>query len=170
MKKIIDSASRSLPLAAFLLVLGATSPAAAADDGAHHHANHIAILVGAAHEVEDGDRTSGGVLGIVYERKLSDHWYFATAWEQEAFGDKTNRHTVVFAGAAYGITDRWSVYGGPGVEGKERGELDHFLVRLGTGYNFPLSDRFSLKPEFTIDFVEGGTQVYVFALALGYGF
>ena len=162
---------QSVKRCAAALVLTVLAPSAlAAGDGAHHHKNHIALILGAAQEVEEGDTSSGGVLGVAYERKLSDQWYFAAAWEQEAFGDKANRHTVVFAGALYGITDRWSVYGGPGLEGKERGELDHFVVRVGTGYTFPLSDRFSLKPEFTIDFVEGGTQVYVFALALGYGF
>jgi opacity protein-like surface antigen len=151
-----------------VLFLIAGAPATAAEDG--HHPNHIAFLVGNPQEVKDGERTSGGMLGIAYERRLSERWLFTAAWEQEAFGDKTQRHTVVFAGAGYDITDHWRVFGGPGAEGRKLGERDHFLMRVGTGYHFGLRGNWTLTPELSIDFVEGGNRVYVFALALGYGF
>ena len=159
---------RSSAVILILLLSTAGITLAAGDDG--HHANHVALLVGNPQEVKDGERTSGGMLGIAYERALSDRWSFMAAWEQEAFGDKTKRHTVIFAGAAYSISNHWSVFSGPGGEGRNLGERDHFLFRLGTGYEFALKGGFSLAPEFSIDFVDDGTRVYVFALALGYGF
>lgn len=152
-----------------VLLTSVSLPAHASGDDSHH-LNHLALLVGNPQEVKDGERTSGGMLGLAYERQLSDRWSFAAAWEQEAFDDKTKRHTVIFAGASYEITDRWSVFGGPGGEGRNLGERDHFLVRLGTGYSFHLKSNFSLVPELSIDFVDDGTRVYVFALALGFGF
>lgn len=156
---------RWLSLAA---LTGAAGYASAAENG--HHPNQIFFLAGNPQEVKDGERTSGGMLGIAYERRLSDRWNFMAAWEQEAFGDRTKRQMVIFAGAAYGITDHWAVFGGPGVEGRKLGERDYFLFRLGTGYEFALKGSLSLTPELSIDFVDDGTRVYVFALALGYGF
>ena len=157
-------------IAATALLIAISVPAIAADDE-HHHLNHIAFLVGAAQEVhEDGNREKGGVIGIAYDRRLSDSWSLAFSLEQEAFGERTQRHGLFFAGASYNITHPWTVFGGPGVESRERGEPDHALFRMGTGYHFKLGRRFSLSPELYIDLVSGGSRVYVFALALGYDF
>lgn len=156
-------------LFALTILLGATEATCAEDDHGHHK-NHVALLVGNPQEVKDGERTSGGMLGLAYERRLNDRWNFIAAWEQEAFGDRTARHAIIFAGATYGITDNWLVFGGPGAEGRKLGERDHFLVRVGTTYKIHLKGGFSLAPELSIDFVDDGTRVYVFAIALGYGF
>ena len=157
-------------LAVFTVFTIGAGPGFAADDE-HHHVNHLALLVGNPHEVQsDGERVSGGMLGVAYERRFSDSWRFVLAYEQEAFGDRTQRHTVIFAGASYSLSDRWTVFGGPGAEGRKLGQRDHFLFRVGTGYHFNLRRGFSLAPELSVDFVEGGTRVYVIALALGYGF
>jgi hypothetical protein len=118
-------------------------PTFAAEDE-HHHLNHLAVLVGSPQEVQsDGERVSGGMLGLAYERRLSDRWSFALAYEQEAFGDRTQRQTVIFAGASYNINNHWTVFGGPGGEGRKLGDRDHFLFRVGTGYQFSLGRRFS---------------------------
>jgi len=44
------------------------------------------------------------------------------------------------------------------------------MLRLGTGYEFEIGKHFTLAPEAQVDFVAGGTKVYVIALSLGYGF
>ena len=44
------------------------------------------------------------------------------------------------------------------------------MFRLGAGYSFHLNERWSISPEAQIDFVEGGTTVYVLAVAIGIGF
>ena len=155
------------------LVLIVSAPVLAADDGGQHkaHLNHVAILLGTASEKQkDGHRESGGMIGIAYERRVAEKWSFAAAYEEEAFGDKTQRHSIVFVGARYELNDRWSVFGGPGVEFRKLGEREHALLRVGAAYGFDLGRGFSLSPELSIDIVAGGTRVYVFALALGYGF
>jgi hypothetical protein len=50
------------------------------------------------------------------------------------------------------------------------GDLDKAMLRVGTGYQFSLGGHWTLAPEVQVDFVSGGAKVYVFALALGYGF
>ncbi len=44
------------------------------------------------------------------------------------------------------------------------------MFRLGAGYEFKLGKNLTLAPEAQVDFVAGGTKVYVVAIALGYGF
>jgi hypothetical protein len=148
---------------------GSSSPAIAAEDE-HHHDHHIAFLVGNPQEVKDGERVSGGMLGVAYERRVSERRNFAAAYEHEAFGDRTQRQAIIFVGASYKLTDKRSIFAGPGAEGRKPRQHDHFLIRFGTGYHFNLGKGFSLAPESSVDFVEGGTRVYVFALALDYGF
>jgi hypothetical protein len=159
-----------LLVAVTVFIICISARAVAAEDE-HQHPNHLAVLVGNPQEVHaDGERVSGGMLGVAYERRFSDRWSLALAYEQEAFGDRTERRTVIFAGASYNLNDHWKVFGGPGGEGRKLGERGHFLFRVGTGYHFSLGRGFSLSPEFSIDIVEGGNKVYLFALALGYGF
>jgi len=59
---------------------------------------------------------------------------------------------------------------GGGVEFREQGDPDKALFRLGAGYSFALGERLTLTPEAVVDFIAGGTTVYVIAMSLGYGF
>ncbi len=49
-----------------------------------------------------------------------------------------------------------------------RQDRHDFLFRAGVGYEFEI-DRWSISPEFNVDFVDG-EQVLVYGLSFGYGF
>lgn len=45
-----------------------------------------------------------------------------------------------------------------------------FTFRVGAGYEFELSRRWSLAPEFNADFISGKRATLVYGLSLGFGF
>ena len=145
--------------------------AAVADDENHHEPNHIAFIVGHAEEEQaDGHHQSGNVLGIEYIRHLNDRWAWGVAFEVEAFGDQQKRHGILAIPISYFPTDSIRLFVAPGVEFSEPWDPDKAMARLGIGYEFELGHHWSLAPEAQVDFVAGGTNVYVLALTLGYGF
>ena len=144
----------------------------ASDDGDHHlpH-NHIALVAAAAfEEQDDGHRERGNILGLEYVRQVTEHWGWGAAFEMEAFGDEHHRLGILVVPVSYFPNERWRLLAGPGVEFRGKGEPDHAVFRLGAGYEFELGKHFTLSPEAVIDFVEGGTTVYVLGFSLGYGF
>jgi hypothetical protein len=137
----------------------------------HHQPNHIAFIAGFAFEEQaDGHRQRGNVLGLEYIRRFGDSWAWGAAFELEAFGDSNKRHGVLAIPLSYFPTDNIRLFAAPGVEFRDEGEPDKPMFRLGAGYEFELTSKFSLSPEAQIDFLPGGTNVYVLALTLGYGF
>ena len=137
----------------------------------HHQPNHIAFIAGFAFEEQaDGHRERGNVLGVEYVRRFGDSWAWGAAFELEAFGDNNNRHAVIAIPLSYFPTDNVRLFAAPGVEIRDPGEPDKPMFRLGVGYEFELTSKFSLSPEAQVDFLPGGTNVYVLALTLGYGF
>ncbi len=144
----------------------------AADEVGHHlpH-NHIALVVAAAFEEQaDGHRESGNVLGLEYIRQVTEHWGWGAAIEMEAFGDHHDRLGILVVPVSYFPNERWRLLAGPGVEFRKPGEREHAVLRFGAGYEFELGEHFTLSPEAVIDFVAGGTTVYVLGFSLGYGF
>lgn len=109
------------------------------------------------------------MLGIEYFRTIHPDWRFGFAVETESFGDHHERSGVLAVPVSYFATDAWRIFVAPGVEFRDR-QADEFMFRVGTGYTFNLNERLSISPEFQIDFIAGGTKVYVFALAFGLGF
>jgi hypothetical protein len=47
---------------------------------------------------------------------------------------------------------------------------DKWALRLGVGYIFHVSERWSLSPEIFLDLIETGENTWIAGLALGYGF
>jgi hypothetical protein len=144
----------------------------AAEGADHHHKNHIAFLVGhAEEEQEDGHHESGGMWGLEYIRQIiNEHWRIGAAFEMETFGDNHDRYGILAVPVSYFVTPSWRVFVAPGVEFGESWKAEDAMVRLGTGYTFELTKRFSITPEAQVDFVEGGKQVYVLSLAFGIAF
>ncbi len=60
------------------------------------------------------------------------------------------------------------MFAGLGVEFADHG--DEFLIRMGVGYEIPLTGKWSIAPEFAADFVEGGKRLFIGGVALGYEF
>jgi len=145
---------------------------AAEDEGHHLPHNHIAVLAGRAYEeTKDGHHEDGNLLGIAYTRQFHEHWGWGLTFEQEVFGNnEQTRHGVFSVPVSYFVNDRWRLFIAPGVEFRGRGDPDEAMLRLGTGYEFEIGKHFTLAPEAAVDFIAGGTRVYVIALSLGYGF
>lgn len=144
-----------------------------ASDEADHHLphNHIALVAAAAfEETADGHHERGNVLGLEYVRQVTEHWGWGVAFEMEALGDHHDRLGILVVPVSYFPNERWRLLAGPGVEFRDRGEPEHAVFRIGVGYEFELGEHFTLSPEAVVDFVEGGTTVYVLGFALGYGF
>jgi hypothetical protein len=155
-------------------VTAAVSVSAFAAEGGerHHHKNHIAFLVGlAGEEQKDGHYQSGGMLGVEYIRQIvNEHWRMGAAFEMETFGDNHERYGIFAVPVSYFVTPSWRVFVAPGVEFSEPWKAEDAMIRLGTGFTFELTQRFSITPEAQIDFVEGGKTVYVVSLAFGIAF
>lgn len=144
---------------------------ASEESGHHLPHNHIALTVGSAYEEQaDGHRERGNVLGLAYVRQQTEHWGWGVAFEMESFGDNNDRLGVLVVPVSYFLNERWRLLAGPGVEFHDPGEKEHAVFRIGAGYEFKLGEHFTLAPEAVVDFVEGGTTVYVLGFALGYGF
>ena len=143
-----------------------------ASEGSASHSphNHIAFILGTATENHDSHRQSGGLLGLEYERQYSETWGVGAVFEQEAFGDRTNRHAIVAIPVSYHPNEHWRLFMAPGLEFHSPGDPGKALLRIGSGYEFKIGGHFTVAPEFQIDFVAGGAKVYVFAVAFGYGF
>ena len=148
----------------------------AAGDEAHeesgHRANHLAFIVGHAEEEQsDGHHESGSVLGLDYIRHLTHRWGIGATFEMESFGDNHKRYGILaFPVSYYPGGGNWRLFAAPGVEFDEPWDPEKAILRIGVGYNFHLDHRWSISPEAQVDFVEGGTTVYVFALAFGVAF
>ena len=156
-----------------LAVTAAFSATSYAEEESGHHLphNHIALLAGIAYEeTDDGHHEDGHVVGVEYIRQFSEHWGWGVGFESEVFGNEQKRHGVLAFPISYFPGNRWRLFAAPGIEFRESGEPDKAMFRLGAGYEFELGEHFTLAPEAQVDFIAGGTKVYVIALALGYGF
>lgn len=58
----------------------------------------------------------------------------------------------------------WFIRLAPGLEHED--SENSFLFRAGVGYDFEIMPRWSLAPEFNVDFVEGGDDKLVYGLSL----
>jgi hypothetical protein len=154
-----------------LPILWIVSAGALAAEEGHHPPNHIALLIGHAEEEKsDGHHESGSMVGVEYFREIHPKWRLGVAFEQETFGDNHDRAGVLALPVSYFLTRQLRLFAAPGIEFRDKGEPDKFMFRVGLGYQFDLTKRISIAPEAQVDFIAGGTQVYVFALALGFGF
>jgi hypothetical protein len=158
----------SLIMGCFLL---SVSPASLADETAGDKANHLALIIGHAEEEQsDGHFESGSVLGLDYIRHVAHRWGLGATFEMETFGNNQKRHGILVMPVSYYPGGNWRLFAAPGVEFSEPWKPDKAILRIGASYSFHLTGRLSLAPEAQIDFVEGGSTVYVFALAFGVAF
>jgi len=144
-----------------------------AEEGKHHLPHdHISIVVGKAYEeTADGHHEDGHLFGIAYGRQFSELWGWGASFEREAFGENDQKRLgVLSVFGSYYPTESLRLIAGGGVEFREQGDPDKALFRLGAGYSFALGERLTLTPEAVVDFIAGGTTVYVIAMSLGYGF
>ena len=133
-----------------------------------HH--HLGVIIGHAEEENaEGDFESGTVVGVEYVHQFHPRWALGGVFEIESFGNNHKRHAILAMPVSFYARPRWRLYAAAGIEFSEPWKADKAMARLGTSYEFPLGDGWTLAPEVQVDFVQGGTTVYVFALALGFG-
>ncbi len=158
---------------AVALLLVALAPAearAAEEDHLPHH--HVSFLLGAMLETKRDPETqkdkaeSGFAFGVDYRLQFSHHWEVGVVFE--AIGRDTIRDFVTAAHVSYGLDNGLRFFGGPGVEFTEK--KNKLLLRLGLGYEFHLSEKWTLSPEGFVDYIEGGAVTWVGGLSLGFGF
>ncbi len=121
--------------------------------------NHIALVFGVAHEER---RENGGIIGIEYERRLSQSFGIG-ALAEHTFGDLDFWIYAIPFG--YHI-DRWKVYVAPGIEDGHLGT--EFMIRIGGEYAFEVGS-WDISPTLDIDFVDG-EQVLGVGVSIGLGF
>ena len=132
-------------------------------ESGQYHRNMVELFLGNTYEDAHDETENGFTVGFTYERRLSGLLGVGGFYEHAA-----------------GDFDQWSIgvplivhpYGGwrlafaPGLEHREGN--DEFLFRTGVAYEFALSERWAMIPEFNVDFVDG-EAAFVFGLSFGFG-
>ena len=116
--------------------------------------NLVGGFIGGAHEGRD----NGSVLGLVYERLLSESFGIGVIAEH-TYGDFD---FSVFAVPFVYRTGPWRLFIAPGIEDSEHGTES--LWRLGAGYAFE-AGTLEVVPEFSVDFVNG-EEVFVLGVVI----
>ena len=153
-------------VAACILCPSVVSAAEDADHGwVPYH--HIALFAGGGVETESGESSSAGfAFGLIYEYRFHENWGIGAA--VDALGQHTIRGSTVAVPVSFHLTEHWRLFAGPGVEFSDHG--NEFLIRMGAGYEIPLTGNWTIAPEISVDFVETGNRVFIGGVALGYEF
>lgn len=157
-KKVLLIAAVVLMFTVLLL-----NPSISADEsaGEHEHVNHMGLFLGNSHR---GGET-GFSIGLDYEHRVSDLLGFGALVEY-AGGDFDS--WVLGAPLYIHPYKGLRLLAAPGFEDEE--SETKFLVRAGAAYQIPFGSRWSISPEYNIDFIEGGEKIQVYGVSIGLGF
>jgi len=139
-----------------------------ADAPAESGHSHLGLFVGAGTEDSGSATHSARAAGLVYEYKPGNGWDLGGVLELLEAHNHTNTVAVLVAG--YTFANGVRLFGGPGYEFKDDPRKDKWLLRAGLGYEFHLSDRWTLSPEAYVDVLDNSDAVWIAGLVLGYGF
>jgi len=129
--------------------------------------HRVALFGGGGVETESGESSRAGfAFGLAYEYRFHENWGIGAA--VDALGQNTSRDAAMAVPVSFHPTEHWRLFAGPGVEFTDHS--NEFLIRMGVGYEIPLTGNWTLAPEFVADFVEGGKRLFIGGLALGYEF
>lgn len=119
--------------------------------------NKPGLFVGNTH---DGSK-NGLSIGLEYEYLLSQLFGLG-AMVEYAGGD----HNAWVLGVPFFLHPYagWFLLLMPGVEIEDH--ENSFLVRAGVGYDFEIAPKWSLAPEFNVDFIEGGDRKLIYGLTV----
>lgn len=134
-----------------------------------YHANHIALMGGAAIEIEDGHTAAHATTGLDYEYRLPFvHGLFGAGALVEASFVGMGKTPIWIFGVPLFVhpVAGLKIWFAPSVEFKD--EHAAFLSRLGLGYDFHVGP-LSIGPVANLDLVHG-LLVQVYGLAVGTGF
>lgn len=140
-------------------------------EGSHEfHRHHMAIILGNTQN-EDGD--NGLSVSVDYEYRINN-WLGIGGLAEYAGGDF--EHLLLIVPLYIHPYKGWLLNVSFGTEIHKEHE-DHeedkrtrdWIVRTGVAYQFPFGERYSIAPEFNVDFSEHET-LYVYGIAVGVGF
>jgi hypothetical protein len=145
-------------------LLAAEQTSSTHQDSELYHHNVVELFLGSTYEDGDHGSENGFSIAFTYERRLSEFVGVGGFYEYAAGDfDKWSIGVPLFIHPYKG----WRFQLAPGLEHRESN--DEFLFRIGAAYEFVLSDRWLMMPEFAVDFVDG-KEAFVYGLVLGYGF
>jgi hypothetical protein len=134
------------------------------EQSTHYHLNMVEFFLGGTYEDGEHGSEEGFTVGFAYERRLNELLGIGAFYEYAA-GDLDN--WSIGAPLFIHPYEGWRFVVAPGMEHRNGGH--EFLFRTGVGYEFELSERWVMIPEFNVDFVDG-EQAYVFGIVFGFGF
>ena len=147
-------------LAVAVLCLTATVVGAQETDESHdgHHKNHFGGMVGVTTHHDAND--SGFTLGLEYGRVLRERMVLAAYLEM--VDSDLERDVIVAAGFGYYVTSSWSLILALGAEQALKEHVDendeierenefNFMIRIGTGYVWPVTETATIGPVIMVD-------------------
>lgn len=114
---------------------------------------------------EDLDGDDAGVVGLEYEYRFSDRWGVGGLIEAIDVGNDTN--TVILVPVVFRPFDSLRFGFAPGVEFTETEDLG--LFRIAVNYTMPLTDRWFIAPETSVDFTDDNSA-FLARVAVGFRF
>jgi hypothetical protein len=158
-----------------LLITLAISPVAGAEEaheeGSHEfHRHHMALILG---NTQNDGSESGLSVGLDYEYRFNK-WMGTGGLAEYAGGDF--KHLLLFVPLYIHPYKDWLfvVAGGTEIHKEHEGHDEDkrtrdWVVRTGVAYHFPFGEKYTIAPEFNVDFSENET-LFVYGIAIGVGF
>ena len=131
--------------------------------GGAFHQHHLSLFVG---NTQEGFSDFGFSIGVDYEYRFN--WLFGLGGTVEYAGGDFE-HWLALVQMVFHPSENWGIIIAPGTEIKKGEHERDFIFRVGVGYQFHLSETFTIAPVFDIDFSDGETLV-VYGVQFGFGF
>ena len=128
--------------------------------------HHLAAVVGSGDKRnEELDSDDAGIVGLEYEYRFSNRWGAGAAIESIDVGNDTN--TAILVPLIFRPLDSLRLSFAPGVEFTDAEDLG--LFRIAAGYTLPLTDRWFIAPEASVDFTDDNSA-FLARIAVGFRF
>ena len=126
----------------------------------HHHG--VELFLG--NTQDDGENAFS--IGLTYEYRLSELFGIGGLIE---YAGEDFREWILAVPFFLHPYKGWRFLVAPGIDIDDEDGDNNFLFRAGAAYEFEIAERWSITPEFNVDFVDGD-EVLVYGLSFGYGF
>ena len=155
-----------LLVAVFLVMMPVMIRAEEAEPGrknkAPEHLHGVELFLGNTQD----DGKNGFSIGLTYEYRLSELFGIGGLIEHAGEDFREWVLAVPFFLHPY---KGWRFLVAPGIDIDDEDGDNNFLFRAGAAYEFEIAERWSITPEFNVDFVDGD-EVLVYGLSFGYEF
>ena len=163
-------ARRAAVAVCLLLVTTASYAEDESHDQSNLHRHHLGLFAGIGFErAKNGHEEDGTAIGLAYRYRINPSYSIGVDIERLTGGNATHRSSALAVPVSFHAGERWRLFAGPGVEFQDD-KKDKLVLRAGVAYEIELAERWSLSPEFMVDFIEGGDTIYLVGLSVGYGF